>query len=103
MFVTTASEEEAVRIARALVEAGLAACANIVPQVRSIFRWEGEVTEEREVLVILKSRADLFAKMEEAIKKMHSYSVPEIIALPIVAGSQAYLGWIQDSTRKPVE
>ncbi|MBI4400412.1 MAG: divalent-cation tolerance protein CutA [Nitrospirae bacterium] len=103
VFVTTSSEEEAVRIGHALVEAELAACVNVLPRVRSIFRWEGKVTEEQEFMMVLKSRSDLFEVLTVTIKRLHSYSVPEIIALPIVKGSDEYLAWIRDSTRKPKE
>ena len=96
IFVTTASEEEATRIGRALVEGGLAACANVVPGIRSIFSWEGKVAEERECLILLKSRSGLFNQLSTAVKSLHSYSVPEIIALPIVQGSTDYLAWIRD-------
>lgn len=101
VFVTTSSEEEAIRIGRALVDQGLAACANVVSGIKSIFRWEGKVSEERECLMILKSRADLFAELADVVKERHSYSVPEIIALPICAGWPAYLAWLHDVTRKP--
>ena len=100
VFVTTPSEEEATTISRSLVEAGLVACANVLPRVRSIFRWEGKVTEEQESLIVLKTRSGLMKQLEKAIKKMHSYSVPEIIAIPIVQGSDEYLNWIRDVTSK---
>lgn len=91
------------RIGHALVEAELAACVNVLPRVRSIFRWEGKVTEEQEFMMVLKSRSDLFEVLALTIKKLHSYAVPEIIALPIVTGSDEYLAWIRDSTRNPKE
>ncbi len=100
VFVTASSEEEAVKIGRKLVEEGLAACANILPQVRSIFRWEGAVSDERESLMILKSRMGLFEDLVTRVKRLHSYSVPEIIALPIGQGSADYLKWIGDVTGK---
>ncbi len=100
VFVTTSSEEEAARIGRALVEAGLAACANVLPRVRSIFSWEGKVSEEQESLMVLKTRADLFKDLAATVKKLHSYSVPEIIAVPITRGSADYLAWIRNVTRK---
>lgn len=101
VLVTTASEEEAARIGRAAVEAQLAACANVLPGIRSIFRWEGKVSDERESLLLLKSRSDLFQELAATVKKLHSYEVPEIIALPISAGSPDYLDWLRNSTRKP--
>lgn len=100
VFVTTSSEEEAVRIGRSLVEAKLAACANVLPGVRSIFRWEGTVSEAREALLVVKSRGELFEELAALIKGLHSYKVPEIIALSIVQGSPDYLSWIRDETRK---
>lgn len=101
VFVTTASQEEATRIGKALVEQGLAACANIIPAITSIFRWEGKVSEEAECLMVLKSRADLFEELAGAVKRLHSYEVPEIIGVPIEQGWPAYLSWVRDSTRRP--
>ncbi len=101
VFVTTASETEALRIGRAVVEQELAACANVLSAIRSVFRWEGKVSEEHECLMILKSRADLFDELAAAIKDLHSYSVPEIIAVPIQRGWPDYLRWIHEVTRKP--
>lgn len=103
VLVTSSSAEEAERIGRALVEEGLAACANILPGITSIFWWDGRVNREPESLLILKTREALFPRLEERVKALHSYSVPEIIALPLVAGSPAYLSWIEASTapRRP--
>lgn len=103
VLVTAASERQAGRIGRALVEAKLAACVNIVPGVRSIFRWAGKVAREREVLLIAKSRADLFDRLAAEVKRLHSYQVPEVIAFPIGQGAADYLGWIQESTRKSLK
>jgi periplasmic divalent cation tolerance protein len=100
VFVTTSSEEEATGLARRAVEADLAACANVLPAIRSIFRWEGAIVDEQEALIILKSRADLFDDLASLLKRHHSYSVPEIIAVPIANGSADYLKWIRDVTRK---
>ena len=100
VLVTAASERQAGRIGRALVKAGLAACVNIVPGIRSIFRWEGKISEEREVLLIMKSRADLFGRLAREVERLHSYQVPEVIAFPIVQGTKNYLAWIHKSTRK---
>jgi len=101
MFVTVSSEKEALRIGRRLVEAGVVACVNVLPHIRSLFRWEGKVSDEPEVLMILKTRASLFQDIKMTIKAIHSYSVPEIIALPIVQGSEDYLHWLYESTAKP--
>lgn len=103
IFVTAASKQEADRIGLALVRAELAACVNIVPGIRSIFRWEGKVSRAREVLVIIKSRAVLVDRVVAEVKRHHSYQVPEIIACSITGGSDDYLEWIWQSTRKPLK
>lgn len=103
VLVTAASERQAGRIGRALVESGLAACVNILPGIRSIFRWEGKLSQEREVLLIVKSRADLFGRLAAEVKRFHSYQVPEVIAFPITHGTADYLAWVWKSTRKPLE
>jgi periplasmic divalent cation tolerance protein len=100
VLVTAASKQEAARIGRALVKAELAACVNVLPGIRSIFRWEGKVSEEREVLLIVKSRSDLFDRLATEVKRLHSYQVPEVIAFPIAYGAADYLAWIRKSTRK---
>lgn len=101
VFVTASSDKEAGRIGRGVVEAKLAACANILPGIRSIFRWQGKISEEKETLLILKSREALFSDLAKAVKALHSYQVPEIIALPIKQGWPDYLQWIRDVTAKP--
>jgi periplasmic divalent cation tolerance protein len=98
VFVTCGSEEEALKIARALVDEKLAACANLVSPIRSIYRWEGKVWDEKEWLLILKSQRGKYQELEERVKALHSYSVPEIIALPITEGSSSYLRWIEEMT-----
>lgn len=100
-LITTASAEEGERIARTLLEERLAACINVVPAVRSFFWWEGKVQEEAEVLLIGKGRADLFPKVQALVRALHSYTVPEIISLPITSGLPDYLSWIDDSTHSP--
>ena len=97
VLVTCASADEAGKIATAIVEQRLAACANIVPGIRSVYRWEGKVQDEQEMLLVIKSTRERFAALRTAIEKLHSYSVPEIIALPIVDGAEKYLKWIEDS------
>jgi periplasmic divalent cation tolerance protein len=98
VFVTCASAREARRIATALVSKRLAACGNIFgAPVFSIYRWKGKVEKAREVLLILKSTRKAFAALEREVRRLHSYETPEIIALPIAAGSHAYLKWLQDS------
>ena len=100
VLTTCASEEEAVRIATALVEEGLAACTNIVSPVRSIYRWEGRICDEREWLLLIKTGRERFDALERKMKSLHSYSVPEIICLPVLEGSLAYLEWVEEMTRK---
>ena len=99
VLITTASEEEAATIGRAVVQQELAACANILALKKSIFQWEGEIAEEQECLMIVKSRLDLFDELSMAVKRLHSYKVPEIIAIPIVKGSPDYLNWVIENTR----
>jgi periplasmic divalent cation tolerance protein len=97
--ITTGSSEEAERIAEALVQERLAACVNMVPAITSIYRWQGEVHRDSEVLLIARSRPELFESLAARVKELHSYEVPEIIALPIAAGSKAYLNWIDESVQ----
>jgi len=99
VLVTAPSEDEAAKIGRALVDERLAACANIVTGVRSIYRWEGKVEDEPEALMVIKTREELFDSLESRVRELHPYSVPEVIAIPIVKGSQAYLKWLHEETR----
>jgi periplasmic divalent cation tolerance protein len=98
VLVTAPNEEDAGRIGRALVEERLAACANIIRSIRSIYRWEGRIEDEQEALMIVKTKKELFQRVKERVIALHTYSVPEIIALPIVSGSEPYLNWIQQET-----
>jgi periplasmic divalent cation tolerance protein len=98
VLVTVASPEEADGIATALVTERLAACVNVVGPVRSIYRWNDQVQHDPELLLIIKSRAALFGELEARVRALHSYETPEIIALPIAAGSAAYLDWLQSAT-----
>jgi len=100
IFVTAASEQEAAAIGKALVEEGLAACANIIPSIRSIYRWKGAVWDEGESLIIIKSREDLFEQVRSRVKELHSYEVPEITAVKLEQGDPAYLQWIETVTAK---
>lgn len=88
------SKQEARRIARRLVEQRLAACVNLVPGATSVYRWHGAVEESGEWLLLIKSRRGLFEKLRAEIERSHSYEVPEVVALPIVDGSEAYLNWM---------
>jgi periplasmic divalent cation tolerance protein len=95
VLVTCAGTSEAKRIARAVVEARLAACVNILPgTVNSVYRWEGKVESAREHLLLMKTSRKRLSKLQAAVERLHSYEVPEFIALPIAAGSRAYLAWL---------
>ncbi len=94
VLVTTANKAEAEKIAQALLKEKLIACANIINPVTSFFHWSGKVDKCEECLVVMKSRMDLFSELAECVKGLHSYEVPEILALPIVEGSKDYFGWM---------
>jgi periplasmic divalent cation tolerance protein len=94
VLVTTANKEEAEKIGQTLVKERLAACANIIQPVTSFFHWKENVDCAQECLVVLKSRRDLFAELAFRVQGLHSYEVPEILALPIVGGSESYLAWL---------
>ena len=94
VFVTAGSSAEGERLARALVEERLAACVNRIAALQSVYRWEGKVEESTEELLIIKTRADLFMALEKRVRELHSYAVPEVIALPIINGSENYLRWL---------
>jgi periplasmic divalent cation tolerance protein len=95
VFMTAGSREEAEKIVRTLLEEKLIACGNVVDSVSSLFWWRGEIEEEEEVLVIMKSSEKLFKKLSERVTELHSYDVPEVLALPIVDGSSSYLEWLK--------
>jgi periplasmic divalent cation tolerance protein len=98
VLVTTPTPERAAEIARALVEERLAACGNVVPGLRSIYRWEGRVQEDPEALLILKTTRARFEALRDRVLALHPYQVPEVIALPVEAGSAPYLAWIAAET-----
>ena len=97
VMVTCASDAEAQKIADALVAERLAACASIIGPIRSIFRWQGAVARESELLLLMKTTPERFDALSRRVKELHSYQVPEIIALPVVAGSPDYLAWVRES------
>lgn len=97
VFSTFPSEDTAADIARALVSEGLAACANLVPPVRSIYRWQGELCDERETLAILKTTRERFDALKDRLVALHPYEVPEVIAMPVEAGHAPYLAWVAGS------
>jgi periplasmic divalent cation tolerance protein len=103
ILCTCSGADEAERLARTLVEARLAACVNVIPQVRSYYRWQGVLESADEYLLAIKSSRARFHELREALAKLHSYKVPEILALPVVAGSEAYLGWLDANLENPEE
>ena len=99
VFITTSSRQEAEAIGQVLVESRLAACVNISAGVRSLFQWQGAIEHQEEVLMLAKSRSDLLPSIIEVVKRLHSYTVPEVVALPILAGSSDYLAWVDESLK----
>ena len=94
VYVTVGSPDEGDRLARALVGERLAACVNRIGSVRSVYRWQGQIEESSEELLIIKTKRELFSRLKQRVQELHSYSVPEIIALPILEGSESYLKWL---------
>ena len=100
VLVTCSTPAEAQRIARAVVNARLAACVNILPgAVQSIYRWKGKIESAHERLLLIKTSRKRLAKLQAAVERLHSYDVPEFIAIPIATGSSGYLSWIEESLR----
>lgn len=91
---TCESEQEAERMARLLIEKRLAACVNISPKIRSVYRWKDAIEDSAEILLLIKTRRDLFPKIRAEIAAIHSYEIPELIALPVVDGADTYLAWL---------
>lgn len=98
IFCTVPNKDEAKKISRALLNENLVACVSTVDKVNSMFSWNGEICTENELLLIIKTKRELFDKIEAVIKAFHSYNIPEIIALPMVVASQDYLSWIEHET-----
>lgn len=94
VLMTAGSQEEADRIANALITKMLAACVNVLPGVTSVYRWEGEVQRDQEWLLVAKSKRDVLDDLVQCVQAIHSYDLPEVIALPVVGGSEAYLRWV---------
>jgi periplasmic divalent cation tolerance protein len=97
VLVSAPNEDEARRIANALVEERLAACVNVVGAIESVYRWEGQVTTDRETLLIIKTTDERYQELERRVKELHSYTTPEVIAFRIERGSSEYLSWLRDS------
>ena len=99
IYITTSSATEAKKIGRVLVEEKLAACSNIISPIRSIYSWQGKICDDKEALMILKTKKELFKQIIKRVEELHSYDVPEIIAIPIIDGSSKYLSWINEETK----
>ena len=99
IYNTVPNKKEGKEIAKRLLEYKLVACVNIIDKVESVFSWDGEVCEEKEAMMIIKTRKDHFTKINHAIQKLHSYTVPEVIALPIIEADETYLKWIAHETK----
>jgi periplasmic divalent cation tolerance protein len=99
VFSTCATRDEAERIAKAIVEERLAACVQLLPPIRSVYRWQGAVEESEEILLLIKTTGASFLPLKDRIEELHSYDTPEIMAVPVVAGAQKYLTWLQESTQ----
>ena len=97
VLITTSSLDEAKSIGSSLINNKLAACTNVISSVESIFKWQGEVCNEKEAMLIVKTRKDIFNDLQSKVKELHSYDVPEIIALPILDGNSDYLKWLDSS------
>jgi periplasmic divalent cation tolerance protein len=100
VLITAPNEEDAARMANDLVGSRLAACVNIIKNIRSIYRWQGKIEDEDEVLMLVKTRKEHFKDLEKRVREHHSYDVPEIIALPIIDGFEKYLGWLKEETAR---
>jgi periplasmic divalent cation tolerance protein len=94
---TCSNEEEALRIARELVERGLAACVQIIPAIRSVYRWQGKLEDSTECLLLVKTNSAKFELLQRTIELLHSYDVPEVLAVPVAAGSEKYLAWMEEA------
>ena len=97
VFMTAANGEEATRLAEMLVGAHLAACVQILPEMESVYRWQGRIERQAEVLMVVKTTKAKFEELEREVRALHSYDTPEIIAMPVVAGSAPYLEWLSKS------
>ena len=98
VLITAGTQQEAAEISRQLVESRKAACVNIIPGVQSFFRWQDEIESDNEVLLVVKTRSSLLPQLVAMVKEIHSYDLPEVIAIPIIGGSEEYLEWLADET-----
>ena len=97
VLITAPNREEAIRLADMLVGAHLAACVQLLPEMESVYRWEGKIERQPEILLLIKTTRARFDELEREVRALHSYDTPEIVALPIVAGSEPYLRWLRDN------
>jgi len=98
IYVTVPDENAAARVTESVVDSKLVACVNAIPGIKSTYLWKGQVTTDQEILLMMKTRTELFDRLQETIKTQHPYETPEIISVPITNGIQSYLDWIRDST-----
>ena len=103
VLVNCGNQKEAEELARSLVEKKLAACVNVLPGLVSWYWWENKLTQDQEIMLVIKSSREVFPELEKEIRRLHSYAVPEVIALPIVEGSANYLNWIEESLKSSDE
>lgn len=101
VLMTAANGEEAARLADLLIGAHLAACVQILPEIESVYRWQGKIERQAEILLLAKTTRSKFEELEREVRALHSYDTPEIIAVPIVAGSTPYLEWLSESVKLP--
>ncbi|MBM3540167.1 MAG: divalent-cation tolerance protein CutA [Alphaproteobacteria bacterium] len=101
VYMTAASRDEAKKIGRTLVEERLAACANVIDGMESVYWWQGKLTEDRETVLIAKTRAEMVPALTERVKALHSYTVPCVVALPLLGGNSAYMAWLEAETVRP--
>lgn len=102
VLITVPDQDQAYRLAKTVVEENLAACVNIIPAVRSVYRWKGEICDDPECLLVAKTTRAAFPLLEARVKALHSYEVPEIIAVPVERGFPPYLAWVAENTRTKV-
>jgi len=100
IYCTVPNKKEGKEIARLLLENKLVACVNIIDKMESVFSWDGEICEEKEALLIIKTKKELFKRINHLIQKKHSYTVPEVIALPIIEADETYLKWVEHETKE---
>ncbi|HEV8203144.1 MAG TPA: divalent-cation tolerance protein CutA [Pyrinomonadaceae bacterium] len=100
VFMTASNGEEAARLADMLVGSHLAACVQILPEMESVYRWQGKIERAAEILLLAKTTKSKFEELEREVRALHSYDTPEIIAVPVVAGSASYVDWLIESTKK---